>query len=87
MAIQNPIIAVLVHPELDVGCIRGSDLGFGHEECGTDLAVQERTEPSLLLLFGAVLGEDFHVAGIWRGTVHCLHEQSVSINPKWVAVE
>ena len=62
-------------------------VGLGHREAAADLAVEQRLQPALLLLRGAVLGEDLGVAGVGRRAVedergnraaaHLLAEQAV----------
>lgn len=69
MAIQDPVVTVLLHVELDVCSITTGDLGFCHQERGSNLAVQESTEPLLLLLLGTVFRNDLHVASIGGSTV------------------
>ena len=69
MTIENPVITIPPHIELDVCSITAGNLGLCHQESGSDFAVQQWAQPLLLLLLGAVLCEHLHVAGVWGGTV------------------
>ena len=42
----------------------GAGVGLGHRVAGEDLAVEQRVEVLLLLLVGAVVGDDLGVAGV-----------------------
>ena len=67
LAVQDPLVALLVYSQLNVGGIRGGDIWLSHEESRSDLAIKKWLQPSLLLGVGAVLGQHLHVAGI-RGS-------------------
>src|ERR1700694_1204188 len=71
-AIYDDIVALANDPALDVRCVRGGDIRLRHRETGTDLSIQKRTQPSILLFRSAVAGEDLHVPGIRRGAVEDL---------------
>ncbi len=53
----------------DVRGVAAGDLGLGHREGGTDLAVQQRLEPRPALLLGAEQVQQLHVAGVRRRAV------------------
>src|SRR5262249_52009566 len=74
---------------LDVRRVRARDPPRGHREARPDLAVQEREQPLLLLLRGAELGEDLHVARVGRGAVGCLRREQVATHElaQWRVVE
>ncbi len=59
-------IMVAIPPDrgADVGGIGRGDIGFGHEECGTDFAIHQRPEPAILMRPCPVAMQDFHVPGI-----------------------
>ena len=80
-AVEDVVVAALFHAELDVAAVRGGDVGFGHQEAGTDLAGHEGFEPLVFLRGGAVAGDDFHVAGIGSCAVACL-EEGLDIGPE-----
>ena len=65
LAVDDPLVAVLDRVGAEqVGV--GAALGFGHRVGGEHLLVEQRLEPALLLLLGAVGGEHLHVAGVGR---------------------
>ena len=64
MAVDHPLVAVAHGARLQQGRVRAGDLGLGHREAGADPPLEQRLEPALALLLGAVLGEDLHVAGV-----------------------
>ncbi|KAI6851685.1 acyl-CoA dehydrogenase NM domain-like protein [Hortaea werneckii] len=68
-SVQYPLVALLVHPESNVGCIGAGHIRLRHEERRSDLALKQRLQPPILLHLGTVLGEDFHVARVWGSTV------------------
>ncbi len=70
------MIAITLDGELNVGRITRRDLGLGHQECRSDLALQQWIKPLPLLLLAAVFGDDFHVSCIWSSAVASLvHSQ------------
>ena len=69
MAVDDPLVAVELRARDQLGRVRAARVGLGHREAGADLAVEQRLQPALLLLLGAVLGEDLHVAGVGGGAV------------------
>ncbi len=72
LAVKNEIISVLRHAELNIRSITTSNLRFRHQEPRSNLPVQQRHQPLLLLLLGAIFREDLHIAGIWRGAIRRL---------------
>src|ERR1700736_5607736 len=71
-AIDHEVVALANDAALDIRGIRGRDIGFRHRETGTDLSIQKRTQPSILLFRGAEAVEDLHVPGIRRRAVEDL---------------
>ena len=69
VAVDDPLVALELGASGELGGIGARGLRLGHREAAADLAVEERLEPALLLLLGAVLGEDLHVARVGRGAV------------------
>ena len=72
LAGDHPLVAVAHRSARDVLGIRRSEIGFGHGVGGTDLAVEERLQPLLLLFGGADSFEHLHVAGVGCCAVHRL---------------
>jgi hypothetical protein len=75
VAVDDVVVAVALDAARDVRRVRRRDPRLGHREARTDLAVEQRDQPLLLLLVGAELGEDLHVAGVGRRAVGRLAEQ------------
>jgi hypothetical protein len=48
------------------------DIRLGHCEAGSDFAFQQRLEPALLLLGRGEHVQQFHVSGVWCGTIKYL---------------
>ena len=71
-AVDDVVVAVAHDARLDVGRVRRSDVRLGHREARADLAGEQRLEPALLLLGGAVADQHFHVAGVGRRAVEDL---------------
>ena len=63
-AVEDDLVALDDRGGLHVRGVRGGDLGLGHAERGADPAVEQRLEPLLLLLLGAVGEQHLHVAGV-----------------------
>ena len=68
-AVQDPVVTLLAHGQGDVGGVRAGDVGLGHQEGGSDLALEQWLEPLVLVLLCAVLGEHLHVACVGGGAV------------------
>lgn len=68
-AVEEVVVALSFHPELDVGPVGGGNVRFGHQEGRPDLAGHQRFEPLFLLCRVAVPRDDFHVAGVRGRTV------------------
>ena len=68
-AVDDIVVAVALDAALDVARVGRGDRRLGHGEAGADLAVEQRLQPLLLVLLGAVAGEHFHVAGVGRRAV------------------
>ena len=66
VAVDHPLIAVTHRARGEAGGIRACRVGLGHRVAAAHRAGEHRPEPAALLLVGAVLGEDFHVAGVGR---------------------
>jgi hypothetical protein len=66
LAVDDPLVAVL-HGVGDEQVGIGAALGLGHRVGGEDVLVHERDQPPLLLLLGAVGGEQLHVPGVRGG--------------------
>ena len=64
-AVDDPLVAVLHGPGLEQRRV-GAGVGLGHRVAGEDLAVEQRLQVALLLLVGAVVGDDLGVAGVGR---------------------
>ena len=69
VAVDHPLVAVELARATQARRVGARGLRLGHREAGADVAVEQRLEPALLLLLGAVLGEDLHVAGVGRRAV------------------
>jgi hypothetical protein len=63
-AVEHDLVAVEGGGGLHVRGIGTRDAGLGHEEGAADAPVEQRVEPLLLLLRGAVLEQHLHVAGV-----------------------
>ena len=70
--VDDIFVAVTLDAAGDVGGVGGGNLRLRHREGGADLAIQQRLQPLLLMLLGAVTGQHFHVAGVGRGAVEDL---------------
>src|SRR5919197_128485 len=64
VAVDDVVAAVADDRRFDVRRVRRRDLGLGHGERRADLALEQRLQPLLLVLLGAVALEDLHVAGV-----------------------
>ncbi len=62
-AAQQPVIT-LTHRLGGEHLRVGTTLRFGHGKAGNDIAIEQRLQVALLLRGGAVMGENFAVAGI-----------------------
>lgn len=69
LAVEDVVVTIATHVQFNIGGVTAGDLRLGHEESGSNLAVQQRAEPLLLLLLGTVLGKHLHVARVWSSTV------------------
>lgn len=72
VSVDDDVIALLANRGANIGSVRGSHALFSHRECRSNISVQKGSEPFLLLLFGTVASEDFHVACVGGGAVHGL---------------
>jgi hypothetical protein len=72
------VVALLGDSQLDVGSIRRSDIRFSHEECTSNLSIQQWLQPFVLLSLCAVLGQNLHVSSIWGSAVRRLGCQSTA---------
>ena len=73
--VDHVVVAVADDATRDVGGVARRDPGLRHREARTDLAVEQRLQPLVLLQLRAELGEDLHVAGVGRGAVGGFAEQ------------
>ncbi len=64
-SLDDPLVAVASGPGLEAGGV-GPALGLGHRVRREDLAVEQRAQVALLLLVGAVVGDDLGVARVRR---------------------
>lgn len=71
-AVEDVVIAVTDHTEVDVGGIGRGGVALSHQEGGAALTVEERSEPLLLLCVVTILGNGLHVASVRSGAVHGL---------------
>jgi hypothetical protein len=71
-AADHVLVAVAADAGGEIRRVAGGDVGFGHPEARSDLAVEERDEPALLLLGCAEVDEEFHVPGVRRRAVERL---------------
>jgi hypothetical protein len=62
VAVDDPLVAVLVRPGLDERRVGAGDLGLGHREAGGLDALAEGLQVVLLLLLGCPVEEGVHVA-------------------------
>ncbi len=70
LAVDHPLVAVLDGMGLEQARVAAA-LRLGHRVRREHVLIQQRLEPALLLLLGAVGGEHLHVAGVGRrGTEH-----------------
>jgi hypothetical protein len=67
--VDHPLVAVQLGAGGEACGIGAGRLRLGHGEAAPDLALEQRPQPLLLLLLGAVLGEDLHVARVGRRAV------------------
>ena len=65
VAVDDPLVAVALGVALELRGV-GAAVRLGHRVAGEHLAVEQRLEPLLLLLRGAVRGDDLGVAGVGR---------------------
>ena len=72
-AVEEIVVSMLFHAELDVGPVGRGDVGFGHKEAGADFASEEGPEPFVFLggravccVFGSARGKPSRLQG--RGT-------------------
>ena len=72
LAVDHPLVAVTHGATGDVLGVRRRDVGLGHRVRRTDLAVQQRLQPLLLLLGRADPLEHLHVAGVGSRAVEAL---------------
>src|SRR3979411_2097837 len=63
-AIDHEVVALAKDASLDVRRILGGDIRFGHRETRTNLSIQKRTQPSILLFRSAEAVEDLHVTRV-----------------------
>src|ERR1700704_2350776 len=68
-AIDHDVVALANDAALDVRRIRGGDIRFRHGETRTNLSIQQRTQPSILLFWRAEAVEDLHVPRVRRRAV------------------
>ena len=67
--VDDVLIAVAAYGALYVAGIGGSHGRLGHGKAGADLAVQQRSQPALLVLGACEACQHLHVAGIRRRAV------------------
>ena len=70
-SVDDVLIALAFDPGADVAGVGASDIGLGYAEAGSDLGLQLRAEPPLLLLRGPELSQDLHVALHLRHPTGC----------------
>ncbi|RUS35366.1 hypothetical protein BC938DRAFT_471649 [Jimgerdemannia flammicorona] len=73
-AVNDVLITDALDRGLDVGGVGRGDLLLSHSKGRAYFAVQERLEPFFLLGWGAIFGEDLHVAGVGGGAVASLRK-------------
>ena len=71
-AVDEVVVAVAHDGTGDVSSVGRSDVRLGHGEGRADLAGEQGLQPPLLLRFGAVTQNSFHVAGVRRAAVEHL---------------
>ena len=71
-AVQDVVVSGLGHGKCNVCGIAGGDIRLGHQKGRSNLSTEERLKPLFLLSIVSVLGENFHVAGVWCRTIACL---------------
>ncbi len=77
--VDHIVVAVANDRRFDVGRIAGRHPRFRHGKARADFPGEQRCQPFLLLLFRAVTGQHFHVAGIGRRAIERLgSEQGTS---------
>jgi hypothetical protein len=69
LPIQHPLVPLLMHSQLNIRRIRAGHLWLRHQKGAPDLALQQRLQPSILLLLRAILRKDLHIPRIGRRTV------------------
>ena len=77
-AVDDVVVAVALDAALDVARVGRGHRRLGHGEARADLAVEQRLQPLLLVLLGAVAGEHLHVAGVGRRAVDRFRKRSTS---------
>ena len=75
VAVDHVFVAVAHDRRLDVGRVAGRNIGLGHSEAGANFAVQQWSQPALLMFWCAVTRQHFHVAGIRRRAVEHFRRQ------------
>ena len=68
-AIDDVVVAIAHDGSGNVGGIRRSHIGFGHQKRRANLAIHQRAQPLFLVRQCAVALQHFHVAGIGRRAV------------------
>ena len=67
--VEHVLVAVALDTHPDVGRVRRGDIRLGHRKPGADLAVEQRPQPTVLLLLAAEVMQDLHVARVRRVAV------------------
>jgi hypothetical protein len=67
--VDDVVATFAANAAFDVGGIGRRDRRLRHQERRTDVTGQQRLQPFILVSFGAVAFDGFHVAGIGRGTI------------------
>jgi hypothetical protein len=72
LTVEHIAIAITFHAQPYVSRVTARAVRLSHYIAAPDLASQQRLQPHLLLRLGAVLGEQLHVACVWRGIIRGL---------------
>jgi hypothetical protein len=70
--VDDVLVPVALDPGRDVRRVGGGDVRLGHGEGRADLAVEQRAQPTSLVLLGAEAAQHLHVAGVGSAAVHRL---------------
>ena len=75
-AAVDHVVSTVAHDRgLDVRGIARCDVGLGHRKGRANAALQQRHQPTLLLLRRRIAGQYFHVAGIGRRAIERLRRE------------